>query len=199
MTEIEIEKHDFLNIGVLKTKLPKELYNKLLKECLKKHKKQNQMISGVTANGVPLQFYIEDNYEELIDFIKKFQKAYMDIYPTVTDVKILDKDVPFSYLKPWINIMKENEIIPIHEHDGVLSYNIWMQIPYDSSKEKYLGNFVFSYSDTLGKIRTHKYPLSKIDEGSIIMFPSKLSHQVYPFTKNKKTRISIAGNIVLKG
>ena len=199
MTEIEIEKHDFANIGFLKTKLPKALYNKLLKECLKKQKKQNQMISGVTANGVPSQFYIEDNYEELIDFIQKFQKAYMDIYPTVTDVRILDKDVPFAYLKPWINTMKENEIIPTHDHDGVLSYNIWMQIPFDSSKERYLGNFVFFYSDALGTIKTHTFQLSKMDEGSIIMFPSKLLHQVYPFTKNKKNRISIAGNISLKG
>jgi hypothetical protein len=38
--------------------------------------------------------------------------------------------------------------------------------------------------------------LSSKDEGTFIMFPSKLNHLVYPFHKNKKERISIAGNIL---
>ena len=76
-------------------------------------------------------------------------------------------------------------------HGGVLSYNIWMQIPVDSI-------FEYNYNSIIGKNLTHRLTLTKKDEGRIVLFPAQLQHIVYPFYNTNKTRMSIAGNILLK-
>ena len=196
--ETKITKHDFLNYGYIKTKLPNDLYKSLLKECLNA-KKNKKMVSGLTAKGVPKHYYIQNNYENLVIFIAEIQKIYEETFPGVSDVRILTQNVPYAYQRPWINLHKENEFIPSHQHDGILSYSIWMKIPYDSTKEKYSGNFNFLYNDILGNIRNENISLSEKDEGTLVMFPSKLNHIVWPFYKNKKIRMSISGNIMLSG
>jgi hypothetical protein len=189
--------HDFFNFGYVKTKLPKKLYNSLLKECLNAEKNR-EMISGLSSTGVPKHFYIEKNYEELVKFIIDLQNTYEETYPGASDVKVLTENVPYAYQRPWINIHKQNEFVPCHQHDGVFSYSIWMKIPYDSTKEKYSGNFDFLYTDVLGRTRMEHIKLSKKDEGTIIIFPSKLHHVVWPFYNNEKIRISVSGNVMLK-
>ena len=198
MKDIKITTHHFINHGYIKTKLPNDLYKSLLEECLKAEKNK-EMISGLTSKGIPKHYYVQNNYENLIIFIDEIQKIYEKNFPGIADVKILTKNVPYAHQKPWINLQKENEFIPNHFHDGVLSYSIWMKIPYDSTKEKYSGNFNFLYTDVLGNIKTEFINLSKEDEGTLVMFPAKLTHIVWPFYKNKKIRISVSGNILLKG
>ena len=53
------------------------------------------------------------------------------------------------------------------------------------------------YLDVLGVTRSETHTLSKKDEGTLVMFPSKLNHIVYPYYKNTDTRIAISGNIML--
>tara|TARA_A100001011_G_C13554878_1_gene533931 strand:- start:119 stop:511 length:393 start_codon:yes stop_codon:yes gene_type:complete len=108
----------------------------------------------------------------------------------------------FKLGKPWINYQKKNEFIPNHIHDGIFSYTIWMDIPYDSNEElKEGGNdascFQFSYTDILGITRVHNIRLNKKDNGRMLFFPAKLRHQVYPFYTTDKYRVSISGNVML--
>jgi hypothetical protein len=49
----------------------------------------------------------------------------------------------------------------------------------------------------LGKVSSFSYFLEKEDEGTILLFPSSLVHQVYPFYLSNKPRISVSGNILL--
>ena len=37
--------------------------------------------------------------------------------------------------------------------------------------------------------------MEKNIEGIMVMFPSRLNHQVFPFYNNKDTRVSISGNL----
>ena len=107
----------------------------------------------------------------------------------------------------WVNFQKKNEFNPFHIHSGVISFAIWMKIPYEYENEKQLfikntkdecrsGCFEFIYSDIFGRIVNYLYPLSSKSEGKIIMFPAMLSHQVYPFYTSDQTRISISGNLI---
>jgi len=194
--KIKYSVNHFYNFGYIKSKLPKELYNNLLKECLKA-RKNKKLISGLTNKGVPEHFYVEKNYEDLTIFIKKMHIAYENSFPGLSDIKVLTDSVPFSYGVPWINLQKQHEFVPIHLHGGIFSYTIWMKIPYDNTKEEYSGNFQFVYTDVTGASRSETMKLSKKDEGTIIMFPAKLNHIVWPFYDNKDTRISISGNIEL--
>jgi len=188
--------HNLTNFGFIKSKLPNKLYNDLLKECLKAEKNK-EMISGLTSKGVPKHYYVEKNHDQLIEFVKLMHEAYEKSFPGISDIKVLTKNLPFKCTKPWINLQRENEFVPYHEHDGILSYSIWIKIPYDSSNEKFSGNFTFVYSNVLGRVRNYNIYLNKEEEGTIIMFPAKLGHIVWPFYEEKKNRISISGNIVL--
>ena len=57
--------------------------------------------------------------------------------------------------------------------------------------------FEFIYTNILGKVCTEKLHLEPEDEGTILLFPASLLHQVYPFYLSNKKRISISGNIKL--
>jgi hypothetical protein len=192
--KIQFSINQLYNFGYIKSKLPKKLYDSLLKECLQASKNE-KLISDLSNKGVPEHYYVEKNHDSLISFIKQMHEAYERSFPGLWNIKVLTDNLPFSYDRPWINLQKQNEFVPIHLHDGIFSYSIWMKIPYDSSKEAYTGNFEFVYCDVTGASKSETIKLSKKDEGTIIMFPAKLQHIVWPFYKNKDARISINGNI----
>ena len=180
------------NYGVVQTRLPKELYDLLLKECLN-NKNKKPMISGLTQEGVAKHFFIsKKNTNEITTFVGKMIDEYNKKFPPyIANLNFLDKNLPFGFSAPWINYQKKNEYIPLHKHDGIFSYNIWMKIPVESI-------FEFSFNSIIGTDLNYKLKLNKKDEGRVILFPSLLHHLVYPFYKSEETRISIAGNILLK-
>jgi hypothetical protein len=100
----------------------------------------------------------------------------------------------------WINVQKKGEYIPLHTHDGILSYVIWVKIPYDINLElkssKYSSVFSFFYQSITGEPLHHRINVSKEYESTLLIFPAKLQHQVYPFSTCDDHRISISGNIM---
>ena len=104
-----------------------------------------------------------------------------------------------------LTIKKKNEYLPLHHHEGVLSWVLWVKIPYEIEEERKQdlddkGESVtaclnFSYFDIAGNQRSLPVPVDKSQEGVLMMFPSKLLHQVNPFYKSEGERISISGNI----
>ena len=122
---------------------------------------------------------------------------------------------PYSLHKWWVNYQRAGEYNPTHDHHGLWSFVIWMQIPYthdeqtsDSISKKAginsghatNGSFEFHYTDIFGRPSSYWYDSAKDLEGTLVLFPSVMRHQVYPFYKepgNKDYRISISGNIVL--
>ena len=113
------------------------------------------------------------------------------------------------YLKTfWVNYQKQNEYNPLHKHDGIYSFVIWMKIPTKhheqnknpiakNSNAKKISTFNFYYSTILGEIKEFEYKMNPDVEGTIVFFPSKLNHCVYPFYNCDEDRISISGNISL--
>ena len=108
----------------------------------------------------------------------------------------------------WVNIQKKHEFNPPHEHTGIMSFVIWIKIPYKlADEEAYFppvsGNanrtskFSFHYSNLVGQHQHYMIDVDKDHEGTIAMFPSKLNHSVNPFYTSDDYRISISGNIRL--
>ena len=124
------------NFGILKDKLSTDLYNKLYDECLTARKNNSVMISDLTSSGVPDHFYIEKNIIELNNYVYQLIPKYNTVFNYLSSFKLLSKDLYLSMGKPWINFQKKHEFLPNHTHDGVLSYSIWIKIPYDEKKEK---------------------------------------------------------------
>ena len=107
----------------------------------------------------------------------------------------------------WVNLQQKTEYNPIHNHDGVLSYVAWLDVPYkhenevnlkqsrESRTKEFSASFQFIYSTILGSISNEIYNVENGWEGRIVMFPAKLLHIVYPFYTSDGYRISIAGNL----
>ena len=110
----------------------------------------------------------------------------------------------------WVNFQKRGEFQPLHSHQGIFSFVIWLEIPYHYNDESNLpftkggmddvaGNFSFAYSlNQSREVVSRIIRLSPDMNGYCCFFPSDLSHQVYPFYTSNKDRISISGNIAYR-
>ena len=89
----------------------------------------------------------------------------------------------------WVNYQKQYEFNPPHNHDGIYSFVIWLKIPYDFEEQnkdnmansKMKGAFSFRFIDLFGSTGCSIYELNKGFEGTMLFFPSKLTHEVFPF------------------
>ena len=123
---------------------------------------------------------------------------------------------PYYLHSWWVNYQKQNQFVPSHNHAGVYSFTIWLDIPTDYSEQNKnvpqvpgshvpllttessaVSSFEFQYNDLLGQTKSYTYKLSPEYNGTMVFFPSKLYHQVYPFYNSEGTRVSIAGNIAM--
>ena len=147
------------------------------------------------------------------EIIPSFMKSHMEAYGPPWRITMREGE-RFNLESLWVNFQKKHEFNPPHDHSGVYSFVIWMQIPTSYAEQKkldicansnadnHISNFAFSYTNTLGKISNFAYNMEKEAEGYMVMFPSSMLHQVFPFYDNDGERISISGNInidTLKG
>ena len=130
--------------------------------------------------------------------------------------RIYDKTGLYGMLIPhlesiWVNFQKKGEFQPLHSHSGIFSFVIWMDIPYHHEDEAKLafsrssspgstgGNFSFAMTSEVSRsVAEYFIKLSPEKNGYCCLFPSDLSHQVYPFYTSDKDRISISGNIMYR-
>jgi len=146
-----------------------------------------------------LKYLVESMSHE---YDKIFLNGKTAIHPFYTEEEY-KKGWKYELKSLWINYAKKHDFNPIHNHSGLYSFVIWVQIPYDLDEELSLypanGNqtslFSFRYTDSLGEIATQNLHVDKTWEWKMVLFPSKLNHGVNPFYTNEGTRISISGNI----
>ena len=158
----------------------------------------------------------EDNFffnTVLADCIDKYKEMTGEhiMFPDLNGVvqNISSKDFELSSF--WSNYQYKHEFNPFHLHDGIYSFAIWLQIPYNWEGQTQLplfngtkkndvmaGNFVFEFTDMFGRILAETFRLGPYSEGTMVFFPARLRHAVYPFYNTDQPRISISGNITLK-
>ena len=192
------------NPGVLKGTLPMNTYDSVMSEVkeIQNYGSPNTWNNNL-AGAIEREYLLKKSRSSLDPFLLEMSKEYL---------KNFGMDVVENYNvgEVWVNLQKKNEYNPMHSHDGLLSFVIWMKIPYKlsdesqvdnvkNSKSKYTAScFEFVYTNILGEIVGFKLPIEQGWEGRIVMFPSKLSHQVYPFQTSDGYRISVSGNIYFK-
>ena len=187
------------NPGVLKGTLPMNTYDSVMSEIteIENYGSSNTYNHGL-AGVIEREYLLKKSRSSLNPFLIEMSKEY---------AKIWDTNVLTRVGEVWVNLQKKNEYNPMHCHDGILSFVIWMKIPYKISDEVQMDNvknskakpisscFEFIYTTILGEIGGFNIPVEEGWEGRIVMFPSKLSHQVYPFQTSDGYRISISGNL----
>ena len=205
-----VQSNSFPNIGYIIGDVPRELFNNIREECEIVNRarydlslKEEVMYPGLTSKGVTKHYYMKKHIQGLKNFILDMCNVYIQEYPGyISGMKPLTNDVPFFMAEPWVNIQEKSEFLPNHIHEGVFSYVIWVKIPYDINEEVIKNcdsttKFEFSYNNILGNLCQFKIAIDSSYEGKIMMFPSLLTHCVYPFYTSNENRISISGNVKL--
>lgn len=185
-----------LVMGWLKESLSEEAMNHLWKCVENQHNECNEVLAGninESKNLTDINDWFAQNI--LVELFEKYSHSF-NFYPQ--GIARLS-----SF---WVNYQKETEFNPQHQHSGVYSFVVWMKIPtrwveqnfsngVKSSTKPVRSSFTFTYTNILGEIVTYEYRLNPEDEGTILFFPGKLNHQVYPFYNSDEVRVSISGNI----
>lgn len=199
--------HQFPNVGYFIDELPADLLNSLKEEgeeAINLRKKEGDNLAGLTSSlGVARHVYVEKSRDKLYEFVWNVFNKFNDAFKYSQTFSLLSSDVPFYAGVPWLNIQEKNEYIPSHYHEGIVSYAIWVKIPYEI-KDEFKGLphtdqstacFGMTYVNAIGDMRLERIPITKEYEGKILMFPSKLIHGVYPYYSSDESRISVSGNI----
>jgi len=135
-----------------------------------------------------------------------------DICRTYTNtIDVLSKNVPFFCENLWFNFQKKHEFNPVHFHTGVISFVIFMQIPYNLKDEDLVfpdtnkknvssatSRLAFLTTNTMGAIEETRCNVDESYLNKMIVFPAKLQHLVYPFFTSDKERITVSGNVKLR-
>ena len=111
--------------------------------------------------------------------------------------------------RQWVRCSKPGEYLSVHDHSALFSWAVWLNIPYDYKEEQadneaftpYAGDFQLIYPATTGIMLKKNWQLDRSMEGRMIVFPSQISHMVYPHHTTSKAefdgeyRVCVAGNI----
>lgn len=109
---------------------------------------------------------------------------------------------PIKLMSCWVNYQKKYEFNPLHKHDGVLSFIIFLKIPYKLEDEEkiYRGNaknaskLQFVITDIMGEINCVTANVDESYLGKMLVFNARKYHTVYPFYTSDECRITASGN-----
>lgn len=222
--------NDFANLGYIVDKLPDDVL-KIIKEHVEQVAKKMKEDPSLAPHSIEEIFpnepkkrenyrWSREAYPELYKvvepYIKKISSTYKNLYkyPNVL-ISAYDNGTQknMTYVEVdqmkmdciWANFQKKHQWLPMHMHNALYSFIIYINIPYDIKEElnhpdyqtAKTGAFInFIYTNVVGRISKLEIALSKEWEGSIIFFPGDLNHVVYPFVTSDGYRISVAGNVV---
>ena len=191
------------------TDVPKDILD-ILDTCI--NEKGLKPINDELAGNLKHEYSIPKGKAAVSPFLMRLiiehQKKYPDFFKQAHST-LNYKHCEIELFNLWVNFQKQHEFNPMHDHNGIYSFVIWMKIPtsYEeqrqlpiakkSNSDSQISNFGFIYQDILGNIKNYYYNMEKDIEGYLVLFPSKLLHLVNPFFNCEDERITISGNIGL--
>jgi hypothetical protein len=202
MTNWEKDKIDLNNIGIATFDEVDTNIIGYLKTQIK-NKKQLKNANAILAGHIKDEYHIKvtNDYSNYIC-------RCLDNNPITSfylnKIDILNKNCPIILDKSWINFQKKHEFNPLHDHTGIFSFIIFMQIPYKLEEEfkvyadtngKHTSCLSFAYTDTNGSVVDKTCSVDESYLYKMLIFPAKLKHMVYPFYTSDEERITVSGNV----
>ena len=211
---INFSYENFTNYGFLKAVLSEDQLKPIKEEInfiaqnFESSRKKNSDLAGNIEKEYALNesfYYLEflllplaHTYINTNDYLSYFKKIQ-----NILGEKKDPKNIKLT--SAWVNFQNKHEFNPIHNHDGLLSFVIWIDIPFfnkdefeqpnvKNSSSRSAGAFSFLYQDILGVTGTYDINADKNYNNGLILFPAQLNHIVYPFSTSNKYRVSVAGN-----
>ena len=194
--------HPF-NYGWLEKKLSTQEMNYLWKCIDNKKESHKHLLAG---NNYESNLLVDEDDWFWTNTVRPLVHQYVDLMGNVGSKIPINQLHPYFLQSFWVNYQKKNEFNPLHDHNGVYSFVVWMKIPtrhFEQNKNPIalrsncpkISTFEFRYLNTLGQISEFVYEMNPEIEGTMLLFPSILMHQVNPFYDCDEDRISISGNV----
>jgi hypothetical protein len=195
------------NYGVVDAKLTDDQLEKVW-ALLKKYSHDSAEWSGNTLLNVDeeyKQWEISDQdhwFEDTI--IRPIVDAYVQKWGLPVKTQHTHAHgLIFSRL--WCRASTKYDYQSLHDHQSVLTFVLWMNIPFNSKIERSIqpgfrpeaGDVVLEYHNTCGRLEKMSWHISKECSGQMILFPSNWQHIVYPHHSTDEYRIALAGDIAL--
>tara|TARA_R100001244_G_scaffold58443_1_gene49390 strand:+ start:390 stop:977 length:588 start_codon:yes stop_codon:yes gene_type:complete len=187
-------------------KIPDNIFNSLKLVIEDKSVENNANLAGNIEEAFKIDKYIPLLEKYLLEDIGEDPTLidYMN-----TDFKCNTENRSLALTDLWVNFQKKHEFNPIHNHEGVFSFIIFIKVPFlkeeqmqilpgRKSNRECAGHVEFLSTGFLGNIDTIKYAVDKTWEQKMLIFPAKLSHCVYPFYGTDEYRITISGNVMFR-
>ena len=195
---------EFPNYGYVIDEMPDSVLKKVRSLCSAAKdfgKSQNKALAGQLEE----EWYINPKLidQEVKDYIHRNVQHYNEQWNYLDAMRFNTSGSAVDIGTMWVNYQKKTEFNPIHYHDGIFSFVMWIDIPFSYEEERELpqakksnkaqcGTFQFHYINMLGGITNH--PI-EAKAGDFVLFPAGLNHSVYPFYTSDGYRISVSGNL----
>ena len=180
---------------VVKLKIKDEFKKLLLDEAKNNTQDYREKLAGILDHETG---YNAESKKKILPLLSQYLGVYDQAYQRYVN-KPYDKMPEYVLSALWINHQKPNEFNPPHDHDGALSFVIYLDIPEALKKEhaEYKGKscgpggIQFIYGN--GPRDAITYMSFMPEEGDMYIFPAWLKHWVAPY-KSDCTRVSVSGN-----
>ena len=181
---------------VVKVKITDDFKKLLLNEARKNKLDFTDKLAGILDNETG---YSDESKTLIVPEISKYLGVYDQMFEKFIN-KPYKKKPHYIMTALWINYQKQNDFNPPHDHDGKLSFVIYLQIPDELKKENAAykgkscgpGGIQFVYGD--GPRDCVTYQSFMPEENDMYIFPAWLKHWVAPY-KSDCVRISVSGNV----
>tara|TARA_R100001594_G_scaffold1881_1_gene7924 strand:- start:3326 stop:4000 length:675 start_codon:yes stop_codon:yes gene_type:complete len=180
---------------VIKVKVDEKFKQLLLDEAKGNTEDYRGKLAGILDHETG---YNDRSKQKILPMLSQYIGVYDQMYERYTNKKY-EKKPEYVLSALWINHQKQNEFNPPHDHDGKLSFVIYLDIPDKLKKEHAAytgrscgpGGIQFVYGDGPRDCITlmSHFP----EEGDMYIFPAWLKHWVAPY-RSDCTRISVSGN-----
>tara|TARA_Y100000114_G_scaffold153837_1_gene174633 strand:+ start:260 stop:916 length:657 start_codon:yes stop_codon:yes gene_type:complete len=180
---------------VVKLQIKDEFKKLLLEEAKGNTQDYRDKLAGILDHETG---YGSESKKKILPMLSQYLGVYDQAYQRYVN-KPYDKMPEYVLSALWINHQKPNEFNPPHDHDGALSFVIYLDIPEALKKEhaEYKGKscgpggIQFIYGN--GPRDAITYMSFMPEEKDMYIFPAWLKHWVAPY-KSDCTRVSVSGN-----
>lgn len=190
--------------------LPQDIFL-MLKQWVVQAKEQGECVNNLLLGHIKEEYKIK-NYTQYFENYILNCCGDQSVYDSWKHMDIMSGDRPLYLDHLWVNYQKKYEFNPPHDHSGVVSFVIFVQIPYDlkdeelcypnisthSKNRNHTSKFTFLNPGSCGGFIVDPLDVDKSFEGKMLMFSSKQMHEVYPFYTSDDYRITVSGNMKFK-
>jgi len=182
--------HNFLLEGLVETKNGED--------------QRNLLVGNIEGQRQSISAYPENKFVKFIDphvinYVSERHRRHNSVRrmcnlqetPWVPEKSEIRYDLNVG---PWVNFQRKHEFNPLHNHAGIFSAVIFIDIPDEIENEREKSSFNAQVNGCLEFFHANQHLIIKPKSGVMFMFPAYLWHGVYPFIADVE-RVSMSFNV----